>query len=516
MEEKEARIRALTRLYYSNPKVQEALLEFSKDREVVPRYFEGFGKRPDSIQYPSDIMGLVNRGATSFHSSEELWEDPLKLDLNMDQREANDLRKGWDLLIDIDSPFLDCSKIAAKLLIAALEQHGIKNYGIKFSGSKGLHIIVSWKAFPEEYEEKKTKEMFPEWPRAISEYLMSYIRRDYNKEVGKILSEKDIAKRTNVSEEELREVYCTISNRPAKKAEVTKLKCPVCGSEIERKNIKLTKRRLKCLNSGCAGVLEIVDSKEYYYSEYDKDPENANLQLDSIRHPEHFEKVEGVSAEKIASLDLVLVAPRHLFRMPYSLHEKTSLASVVLGKEEIDSFSPSDAKPLNVRIIKFMPDNIEGEAKKLLATAIEWKRERTKHDESTENRKYSNKSYENVEITGVTEDMFPMPIKKLLKGLKDGKKRGLFILITFLRTLNFSPEYINNKTREWNKLNEPPLREGYLKSQIEWHIRQKRKILPPNYDNDSFYKDLGLIDKKQETKNPVVEAIRKARNREKF
>jgi len=112
--------------------------------------------------------------------------------------------------------------------------------------------------------------------------------------------------------------------------------------------------------------------------------------------------------------------------------------------------------------------------------------------------------------------MFPMPIKKLLKGLKDGKKRGLFILITFLRTLNFSPEYINNKTREWNKLNEPPLREGYLKSQIEWHIRQKRKILPPNYDNDSFYKDLGLIDKKQETKNPVVEAIRKARNREKF
>ena len=56
----ETRIRSITRIYYSKPAVQQALLDFAKKREVVPRYFEGFGKRPDIIQYPSDIMALVS------------------------------------------------------------------------------------------------------------------------------------------------------------------------------------------------------------------------------------------------------------------------------------------------------------------------------------------------------------------------------------------------------------------------------------------------------------------------
>ena len=43
--EKEARVRKITKLYYSNPKIQEIILNFSQNREVVPRYFEGFGRR---------------------------------------------------------------------------------------------------------------------------------------------------------------------------------------------------------------------------------------------------------------------------------------------------------------------------------------------------------------------------------------------------------------------------------------------------------------------------------------
>src|SRR3989344_4365270 len=151
--EKEKRIRSLTKIYYSNPAVQEAILAFSINREVVPRYYEGFGKRPDSLQYKSDILNLVNKGATSFHASEEIWHDPLQLDLELSRKQLDSLRKSWDLLIDIDSPFLDCSKIAAELIIKSLERHGIKNYGIKFSGSRGFHIIVSVAAFPEEYKE---------------------------------------------------------------------------------------------------------------------------------------------------------------------------------------------------------------------------------------------------------------------------------------------------------------------------------------------------------------------------
>ena len=85
--------------------------------------------------------------------------------------------------------------------------------------------------------------------------------------------------------------------------------------------------------------------------------------------------------------------------------------------------------------------------------------------------------------------------------------------MTFLKSTGFSAEYINNKIREWNKLNEPPLKEGYVKGQMDWHLKQKKQILPPNYGNDAFYKDLGLLDKKPEVKNPIVEVARNLRKR---
>ncbi len=505
MEAKEERIRAITKLYYSNPKVQEALVKFGRDREVVPRYFEGFGKRPDSIQYPSDVQGPVFKGATSFHCSQEIWKDPLKINSDGGMDEMNELRKGWDLLIDIDSPFLDYAKIAAKLIIKEFKKRGIKNYGIKFSGSKGFHIIVSSKAFPEEYEGVLTKDMFPEWPRAITEYLMYKIREEYSKEIDRISTENEIEERTDISKEDFVVVYCTQCNKPTRKGNIVFFKCNECGMENEIRDHKITKKRLKCLREDCPGIREIIDSKEYHYCENCKDHENKKIQLNSDRNPEYFEKAK----ERVGSPDLILVSSRHLFRMPYSLHEKTALASVVLSENELDSFNPNDANPLQVKIRDFIPNNNEGEAEKLLGEAINWKKETTQTEEEINKKKYSRT--DKIELTGVTEDDFPESIKKLLNGLKDGRKRGLFILITFLRSCGFSPEYINEKVREWNKKNDQPLKEGYVKSQIDWHLKQKKQILPPNYENPSFYRDLGLIDKKQDAKNPIVDVLRRKR-----
>ncbi len=510
MEEKEKRVRTITNLYYSNPNVQTALVKFSECREVVPRYFEIFGKRPDSIQYASDIIGLVKRGATSFHASEEIWTDPLQISAEMGINEFNSLRKSWDLLIDIDSPFLDCSKIATELIIAALEKHGLFNYGIKFSGSKGFHIIVSGKAFPKEYAGMKMKEMFPEWPRIISRYLMRYIRSEYNNRAAEILTNfKAIEQRTKISQEELKEVHCLICESVAEKGKIVRFRCPVCRLTMERRDIPITKRRLRCVNAQCAGVLEIDKQIEYYRCPSCKDPSFDKIQLSSDKYPSLFEQEKGVSAEKVAALDLVLVAPRHLFRMPYSLHEKTALASVVLKKEQIFSFEPKEADPLKVKVIEFLPENREEEAIKLLLAALDWNREEENVIESKD-KKHSGE-YASVDISNISEDMFPPPIKKLLKGLADGKKRGLFILITFLKSLNFPLEYVERRISEWNKLNSPPLKEGYVKSQLEWHFRQKKKILPPNYDNAAFYKDLNLIEKKPNVKNPIVEVIIAAR-----
>ena len=80
---KEQRIRRITHMYYSRPEIQKVIYEFCKNREVSPRYFEGFGKRPDTLEYRGDLFQLVNKGATSFHCSEEIWEDPMKLESGM-------------------------------------------------------------------------------------------------------------------------------------------------------------------------------------------------------------------------------------------------------------------------------------------------------------------------------------------------------------------------------------------------------------------------------------------------
>src|SRR3989338_7002432 len=92
---KEQRVRNITSLYYSRPDIQKAIFEFSKNREVCPRYFEGFGKRPDSLQYPRDVFELVKKGATSFHCSEEIWSDPLQIETGMKEEKLNSLRIGW-------------------------------------------------------------------------------------------------------------------------------------------------------------------------------------------------------------------------------------------------------------------------------------------------------------------------------------------------------------------------------------------------------------------------------------
>ncbi len=522
MEEKEARIKKITHIYYSNPKVQEAILKFSQGREVVPRYYESFGKRPDTLQYNSDIMGLVKNGATSFHASEEIWHDPLKINSDMRADELSELRKSWDLVIDIDSKYLDLSKLLCLLVIKALENHGIKNYRVKFSGSKGWHIIVSGKAFPSEFEGKKMNEMFPEWPRAICEYLIHYIRPDYNKRASEVMGGVEvIKKRTNLSEEDFIMSVCPRCGRPAKEGTVITLRCPECSFEIRRKDIKVTKKKLVCPQNGCAGVLEVAEHEDYYQCDFCEGVSSIDKRETSGKYKATYTKEakesdefeEGVSGELFGMPDLVLVAPRHLFRMPYSLHEKSALASVVVDKNEIERFDPfRDADPLRIKIRDFLPENDIEEAKKLLAKALEWKMKNTKEERLIQKKKYSG-NINKIELSNVREEDFPKPIKKLLKGLKDGKKRGLFVLLTFLKSLNFSPEYINQKIREWNALNDPPLKEGYVKGQIEWHLKQKKQILPPNYSNDNFYKDLGLLDEKPKVKNPIVDVLRSVRRK---
>ncbi|HSU72249.1 MAG TPA: hypothetical protein VLJ21_00180, partial [Candidatus Binatia bacterium] len=123
-------------LYYKRPEVQQALVDAAVDKEIAVSYGgEGYGKRPDTLQYPKDVIEFAKKGVTSFHCSEELWMNPLQITTGAKRNELDALRKGWDLILDIDCPELTYSKIAGNLLVQALHYHDIKSVFVKFSGN---------------------------------------------------------------------------------------------------------------------------------------------------------------------------------------------------------------------------------------------------------------------------------------------------------------------------------------------------------------------------------------------
>ncbi|MEN9626143.1 MAG: hypothetical protein RL557_471, partial [archaeon] len=507
---KEQRIREITFLYYSRSDVKKALFEFAKNRETVPRYFEGFGKRPDSFQYESDILEQVKKGATSFHCSEELWSDPLELSTGLARQELDNMRTGWDLLIDIDSPYLEYSKIYAHLIAELLGLHNIENFGVKFSGSKGFHFIIPWKAFPKEIYNQQTKDMFPEWPRIICQYLAETIKPRLAEKIFADSTLKELAEKTGKKESELIVNECLSCQRNAtKKYEVT-LVCTNCKNLGEVVRIETNKRVLKCPE--CRKPLIEKSRREVLFCEY--------CSINSVKNPELFAKARK-KTELLIDADLVLVAPRHLFRMPYSLHEKTALASIVVDKSDIPSFEITHAKPFKMTIKNFYPDAKENEARELILQALDWHEQKEKTEHTVKDKKdaasssslsnQSKKDFSKITIPNPSNEIFPPQIQLLLKGLKqDGRKRALFVLLSFFTSLGVPHNEIEKRIDEWNQKNAMPLKKGYVISQLQWYKRNPNR-LPPNFSNP-IYKDLGVDfpDKLSlQTKNPVSYAIKK-------
>ncbi|MBT4165477.1 hypothetical protein HOE04_00375 [archaeon] len=514
---KEQRVREVSFIYYMRGDIKKAIYDFSLKRECVPRYFEGFGKRPDSFQYEGDVLEQVKRGATSFHCSEELWDDVLEINNEMSRDEFNELRCGWDLLLDIDSPYLEYSKIYAEILISVLKFHGIDNVGVKFSGSKGFHVIVPWGAFPEEIYGKKTKDMFPEWPRLICEYLGSIIQPKLADKILHDDSLKEIAKKTGREESELVVRECVSCHRPAVKKNLIHWICPACKNEIDaEEGMYNNRRKSKCPNPECRTELFEASREEMHYCKY--------CEVNSKRNPEMFEEKERFDTDKLIEADLILVSPRHLFRMPYSLHEKTALSSVVIDKDKIKDFQITDARPLKVKVDEFYVDVRKDEGKELLLQALDWKEQKDRYERIVEDMKkgadklegVGNKpkhsgEFKQIIIPEPPEEIFPPQIKLILNGLKhDGRKRALFVLLSFFKSLGAKDEWIEKKVFEWNEKNYHPLKKGYLLGQLNWY-RKGPLRLPPNFGND-IYQELGVdeIDELvRQTKNPVSYAVKK-------
>lgn len=408
--------------YYSRREIQQAIADHALDKEVVGSINnEHFRKRPDTIQFPADIYALAKQGVTSFHASEERWHNPLLLQPGMQKKDSDKNRKGWDLLLDIDCPEFEFSRVAAFLLVRALQYHEITAISVKFSGNHGFHIGVPYEAFPEQVMEKETRLLFPEAPRLIAAYLKERIRKHFQR----MLLEK-----------------------------------------YSLEEISLRGKRDKT---------ELVKNGEF-------DP------------------------FQVLAIDTILLSSRHLYRMPYSFNEKAGLISLPIPAESIFAFKKEDAEPEKISPReRFLDRNVpQQEARRLLQEAYDYK---TPQQE----RYVIEKRTFNEPQTAVPEQFFPPCIQKMLRGLEDGKKRSLFMLTNFFRSVNWPDEKIEEIIQAWNAHNHEQLRETIIVGHLRYMKQRKEKIMPPNCK--SQYEEIGVCCPDSfcsKIKNPAQYAKKKA------
>jgi len=420
--------------YYKRKDIQEAMVEHCRDKEIGVRYGEGFGKRPDILNYPKEVIELVIQGATSFHCSEERWGNPLELGSEIKKKEMEELREGWDLLLDIDCKIFEYSKICAVLVIRFLRYCGVKDVSCKFSGGKGFHIGVPFEAFPKRIKGMETRLLFPEAPKKIA----LYVKENIKEELGRMIL------------------------------------------ELER-------------------------------GDFGKVKEKTGFDKEIIRFEknEFGDKVAKLNVEPFLEIDTILIAPRHLYRMPYSFHDKSGLVSVVIEPDKVEEFEKKMAIPEKIKVsgLKFLDREVEEESGgRLLLQALDF-------EVKGEERDYSDKvkDFEEIKIESpIKEEFFPPCVGLMLEGLDDGRKRAVFCLMNFLGKVGWNRKEIEEFLLKWNKeRNKESLRENLILGQLNYFKGDK---LPPNCDNDGYYKAIGVCKPAglcRKIKNPVNYAILK-------
>ena len=491
-------------LYYKRKDVQEAIVQSSKNREVGIRFGEkGFGKRPDVLVYANDVLESVKQGATSFHLSEELWSNPLLLTTELKKQDLNDLRVGWDLLLDIDCPNWFFSKLTTHLFVKALKEHEVKSISCKFSGNKGFHIGVPFKAFSKEsiFNNIPLKNWFPDGPKRIAGYLLEFISTRYiRQESEKIIFDNsyeyelfELAKEFGVDSDSL--VYksrCRKCKKPQERKQKIEYEyiCPRCEHRYidTEKSVHICER--------CKAIMNYFSHKK-----------TACSNCGAV----DFEEIFMFNPLSIVEIDTLLISSRHMFRAPYSLHEKSGLVSIPINPEEIMNFEKETAQPEKVGIskYKFLDDSEskEDETLKLMTEAFDYGKQ-----SSAKNTQKSTKGavYESIG-QAIPQELFPPCMVKIMQGLTDGRKRALFVLTNFLTSVGWGYNEAETILLEWNKKNKEPLREGNIKSQVRYHKQRNKKVLPPNCR--SYYQDFSVCFPDNlcaKIKNPVQYAKRKS------
>ena len=207
---------------------------------------------------------------------------------------------------------------------------------------------------------------------------------------------------------------------------------------------------------------------------------------------------------KIVSIDTNIISPRHLFRMPYALHEKNHLISLPI--KDVKSFEKEMTEINKFEGVKeLFLEYKKGEATSLVIQSLDFANKNVFEEKPKQLIRRQNDKR-------VNEQYFPACIKKLLEGgFVDGKKRGLFVLVTFLKKMNWSWDEIEREVEKWNSKNKPPLPSRYIKNQLKDFKKKTTNLMPYNC-SDETYKVLGIYcgdEIHKEIKNPVSYVYKK-------
>jgi len=392
--------------YYSREEVASTLIELGRDREVVGVYGNGgFGSRPNVVLYPQDITSMVKSGVHEFHTSIERWHNPMSI--RSDNHDS--LRRGWDLILDLDCKDFSHAKLAAHLLHKELKNHGLSAISLKYTGGKGFHLGIPWESMPRKVNFKDTVLMFPDLARQAGLYLKEMMREDLEKGLLTL-------------------------NTPEELSEIS-------GVDI--------------------GKLSVSD---------EDNPDGSRV----------------INPFLVVDIDPVLISPRHLFRMPYSLNKGTGYASLPINFRDLEEFQKEHANPKGLKVRKlFLQPGEEGEASALLGETVDWWALRKREEKRAVPQRL--RSTERV-----AEDVFPPCLRNISNGLADGRKRSVFILINFLRSCNWTWADVESYIDSWNNRNKPPLAANYIIGQIRWSRQKKSTAPPPNCAQLGYYESFGV------------------------
>ena len=89
--------------------------------------------------------------------------------------------------------------------------------------------------------------------------------------------------------------------------------------------------------------------------------------------------------------------------------------------------------------------------------------------------------------------------------MSDGRKRGLFLLLNFLKNCGYSNEKILEIVNDWNKKNPNPLSENYILRQAKYYLEKRENpYIMPSCNRSEYYDNTNICKPDEICNNKLI------------